>query len=46
LVRSSLTSYFGAGHNVRAIVRSADKAKTVATLGAELVFGELADAEL
>ena len=36
----------GAGHKVRAIVRSAEKAKTLATLGAELVFGELTDVDL
>ena len=32
-----------AGHKVRAIVRSADKAKAVATMGAELLIGELSD---
>jgi uncharacterized protein YbjT (DUF2867 family) len=35
-----------AGHKVRAIVRSADKAKKLAALGAELVLGELTDASL
>jgi uncharacterized protein YbjT (DUF2867 family) len=32
-----------AGHKVRAIVRNADKAKTLASQGAELVVGELSD---
>ena len=32
-----------AGHKVRAIVRSADKAKSLATRGAELLIGELSD---
>jgi uncharacterized protein YbjT (DUF2867 family) len=32
-----------AGHKVRAIVRSADKAKALAALGAELLVGELSD---
>jgi uncharacterized protein YbjT (DUF2867 family) len=35
-----------AGHKVRAIVRNADKAKALATQGAELVIGELSDAGL
>ena len=35
-----------AGHQVRAIVRSADKAKALATLGAELLLGELSDVDL
>ena len=33
-----------AGHKVRAIVRSADKAKALASQGAELLTGELSDA--
>jgi uncharacterized protein YbjT (DUF2867 family) len=35
-----------AGHKVRAIVRNADKAKALATQGAELVIGELSDVGL
>jgi uncharacterized protein YbjT (DUF2867 family) len=35
-----------AGHKVRAIVRSADKARSLATLGAELFIGELSDVGL
>jgi uncharacterized protein YbjT (DUF2867 family) len=35
-----------AGHKVRAIVRSADKAMPLATLGAQLLIGELSDVGL
>jgi uncharacterized protein YbjT (DUF2867 family) len=35
-----------AGHRVRAVVRSAERSKPLATLGAELLVGELSDVGL